>query len=334
MRRLKAEWEKHKLILMAFPHKNTDWAEDGKLEEAIVPFLRISQAISYSQSLYILCEDRELIESLFCSTKNITFIEMDFNDTWTRDYGALSIEVDGKPKLLDFQFDGWGGKFEAKLDNLVNRRLHKKGYFGTTPLESIEYVLEGGSIDTDGEGTILTTKECLCNPNRNGGLMQDEVEKILKKHLGAKRVLWLESGFLEGDDTNSHIDTLARFVSKDTIIYQSCYDSNDLHFNALTNMKKELKSLKRADGGSYNLVPLPLPEAKFDSKGNRLPATYANFLITNHALLYPTYRDKSDRRVGEIFRKLFPDREIIPIECSKLIEQGGSLHCSTMQINY
>ncbi len=333
-KRLKAEWEKHKLILIAFPHENTDWTKGGKLEEALVPFLKISQAVSYSQSVYILCKNRKDIEKLFCSKKNITFIETDFNDTWTRDYGALSLETENGMKLLDFQFNGWGGKFKADLDNKVNKTLHKKGYFGITPLETINYVLEGGSIDTDGEGTLLTTSKCLCNPNRNGEKSKKDVEKKLKEHFGTKKVLWLENGYLEGDDTDSHIDTLCRFVSKDTIVYQSCEDNRDIHFKTLSEMERELKKFKTADGKKYNLIPLPLPEPKFGASGDRLPATYANFLITNHSVIYPTYRDKSDKKVGAILKTVFKNREIIPIDSLKLIEQGGSIHCSTMQIDY
>jgi agmatine deiminase len=319
---------------MAFPHDNTDWASDGKLKDAIVPFLRISQAIAYSQSVYILCKNRSEIESLFCSKNNMTFIEVDFDDTWTRDYGALSIEEDGKNRLLDFIFDGWGGKFKADLDNKINQTLHKKGYFGITPMESIDFVLEGGSIESDGEGTILTTSSCLCNQNRNGGKDKSQIEEILHQYLGAKRVLWLENGYLAGDDTDSHIDTLARFVSNDTIVYQSCEDPADEHFHALKEMESELKNLKRVDGRAYNLISLPLPEPKFSKDGRRLPATYANFLITNSSVILPTYKDISDKKVVEIFKEIFPSREIIPIDASKLIEQGGSIHCSTMQIDY
>ncbi len=334
MRRLKAEWEKHKLILLAFPHEESDWAKDGDLESAITPFLKISQAIAYSQSVYVLCKDKAKISNLFCSKQNITFIEIDFNDTWTRDYGPLSLEIEKKkPLLLDFKFDGWGGKFEAKKDNLVTKTLHKKGYFGTTLLESVDFVLEGGSIDNDGKGTILTTSTCLCNPNRNGGLSKEEIEEVLEIHLGTKRVLWLENGYLAGDDTDSHIDNLARFVSEDSIVYISCEDSLDEHYPALKEMELELKSFKRQNGAPYNLIPLPLPKPKFkDSK--RLPASYANFLITNSSVIIPTYKDESDKKVLEIFKKLFPSREIIPINALKLIEEGGSIHCSTMQINY
>jgi len=338
MRRVPAEWEKQRCILMSFPHENTDWHDPNNpasLNEALSPFIRIAQAIAYNEAVYIVCQQKEKIASMFCSTRNMTFIEIPTNDTWIRDYGYISIEKEGKSKLLDFVFDGWGGKFEAELDNSVNTLLHQKGYMGVTPLEHLDFVLEGGSIESDGAGTILTTSQCLCNPNRNGGLTKEEIEKKLAQYLGAERILWLDHGYLAGDDTDSHIDTLARFVNKTTIAYVKCDDMKDEHYEALKAMEEQLQHFKTAEGTSYTLVPLPMPEAKFDKAGNRLPATYANFLIGNGALIYPTYGDAAnDKKAGEVFRQLFPDREIIPVNCLKLIEQGGSLHCSTMQIPY
>ena len=337
MLRMPAEWEKQKLILMSFPHEETDWAseDDAKvLEEALSPFIRIAQAIAYGEAVYIVCKDKEKISSMFCSTRNITFIEIPTNDTWIRDYGYISIKDENETKLLDFTFDGWGGKFKANLDNSVNRALYKKGYMGITPLETIDFVLEGGSIESDGNGTILTTTECLCNANRNGGLSKLEIEKELKHYLEADKILWLNHGYLVGDDTDSHIDTLARFVNEETIVYIKCDNDKDEHYEELKKMEKELKNFKTKDGKSYKLVALPMCEAKYDKNNNRLPATYANFLITNDALIYPTYSDINDKKVGEIFKMLFTDKEIIPVNCLKLIEQGGSLHCSTMQIAY
>jgi agmatine deiminase len=330
MRYLPAEWHKQRAILMAFPHEKTDWRYN--LTRALIPFIRIAQAIAYSQPVYILCDNREEVSNMFCSTLNMSFIEIPTNDTWSRDYGFISIIENGEVKLLDFKFDGWGGKFEASLDNSVNQTLHKKGYLGTTPLESIDFVLEGGSIDSSGDGVILTTSECLCNQNRNGGLSKIEVENRLKEYFGAKKILWLDYGYLAGDDTNSHIDTLARFISKDTIAYVQCLDREDEHYIELKEMENQIKRFRTIDNRPYNRVPLPMPTAKFDKEGNRLPATYANFLITNKALIYPTYSVKEDKIIHKIFNKIFSKREIIPVECSQLIIHGGSLHCSTMQI--
>jgi len=333
MKQMPAEWEKQQCVLMSFPHEETDW-NDGDLNEALSPFIRIAQAIAYGQAVYIICKDKNKMASMFCSTRNMTFIEIPTNDTWMRDYGYISIKEDEEKKLLDFTFDGWGGKFEASLDNSVNSTLHKKGYMGITALESIDFVLEGGSIESDGQGTILTTSACLCNPNRNGGLSKEEVEKKLKTYLGTQRVLWLDYGYLAGDDTDSHIDTLARFVNKETITYVKCDNKEDEHYEALKNMENQLKTFRTQEGEPYTLVPLPMTDAIYDDDKKRLPATYANFLICNDALLYPTYDDKHDKIVHEIFSDLFQDKEIIPINCLKLIEQGGSLHCSTMQVAY
>ena len=332
-----AEWEKQRCVLMSFPHKETDWYDPdnpNSLNEALSPFIRIAQAIAYAEAVYIICQEKEKIASMFCTTQNMTFIEIPTNDTWIRDYGYISCIEEGQTTLLDFTFDGWGGKFEAVLDNGVNRILYQKGYMGTTPLKQIDFVLEGGSIESDGEGTILTTSTCLCNPNRNGGLSKEEVEKRLESYLGAKRILWLNHGYLAGDDTDSHIDTLARFVNQETIVYVKCDNSSDEHYEALKAMEAQLQTFRQANGKPYRLVPLPMCEAKFDKEGKRLPATYANFLITNKALIYPTYSDQNDQKVGELFKSLFPDKEIIPVNCEKLIEEGGSLHCSTMQVAY
>ena len=325
-----AEWQKQRVVLMSFPHKNSDW--NNNLEKAFIPFIRIAQAIAYSQPVYIICDNRDNISKLFCSTKNISFIEIPTNDTWIRDYGYISVIEDGEIKLLDFKFNAWGNKFKSNLDNMVNRTLYQKGYMGTTPLKRVDFVLEGGSIESDGVDTIMTTTKCLCNSNRNGGLEKSEIENKLKEYLGTKRILWLNYGYLAGDDTDSHIDTLARFVSSDTIVYIKCEDRDDEHYNELYKMEKELQEFRQSNGEKYNLIPLPMTTPKYNSNGDRLPATYANFLIINKAIIVPTYNDKSDKKVIEILRGIFPTREIIPVNCLTLIEEGGSLHCSTMNI--
>lgn len=337
MKRVPAEWERQQCVLMSFPHEETDWNDPddpSELKAALSPFIRIAQAIAYGEAVYIICKDKEKTASMFCSPRNLSFIEIPTDDTWIRDYGYISIKEDDEKKLLDFTFDGWGGKFDASLDNTVNTALHQKGYMGTTPLEGIDLVLEGGSIESDGKGTILTTSACLCNPNRNGGLTKEEMEQKLQIHLGAQSVLWLDHGYLEGDDTDSHIDTLARFVNTETIVYVKCLDKDDAHYEALYQMEKQLKTFKTAKDEFYTLIPLPMTDAIYSESGERLPATYANFLITNDALVYPTYGDKNDTVVHEIFKEIFPKKEIIPVNCLKLIEQGGSLHCSTMNIAY
>ena len=264
----------------------------------------------------------------------MSFIELPYNDTWVRDFGPLGVYENGALTLLDFTFDGWGGKFEADKDNALSSRIHKNWLFGVTPLEKVDLVLEGGSLESDGRGTVLSTTKCLLNPNRNGGLSKEDVEGQLLAHLGVSRVLWLENGALEGDDTDAHIDTLARFVKEDTIAYVTCEDKSDSHYEGLLLMEKELQQFRTKEGEPYTLVPLPLPKAQYSVQGERLPATYANFLILNKTVLMPSYNngDAHDKEAVEVLKAIYPEREIIPIPCLALIEQGGSLHCSTMQI--
>ncbi len=333
-KRLRAEWEQHNVILMAFPHDTSDWAKYDDWEAVTAPFVRIAQAVAYYQMVYMLCQDAAAIKPLFCSTTNIIFIEGEYDDTWTRDYGPLSLEADGQKRLLDFTFNGWGGKFEASRDNAITRWLGSRGFLGGAAIESVDYVLEGGSIDTDGEGTILTTSRCLCHPNRNGEVDRNTVESFLTETLGARRFLWLDHGYLSGDDTDSHVDMLARFVNRDTIAYVQCTDRGDEHYEALKAMEEQLQTFRTLEGKPYTLIPLPMPEPKYDKDTKRLPASYANFLITNGAVIYPTYTDPNDKKVGEILREVFPGREVIPIGVLSLIEEGGSLHCSTMQVAY
>jgi len=323
-----AEWEKQDAILMAFPHKNTDWVYD--LKRALTPFVQIASSVAYNQPVIIVCDDEKATKKLFCETRNITFVKLPTNDTWIRDFGAISIYVNGKRKFLDFRFNAWGDKFESTLDNAVTKQLVKKGYlYGN--YEEVDFVLEGGSIESDGKGTLLTTSKCLLNTNRNTELTKKQIEEFLKKRFCLKQILWLDYGELEGDDTDGHIDTLARFVDEETIAYVSCDDSKDSCYDELKKMKEQLKSFRTINKKPYRLIPLPLPSPKFKNK-KRLPATYANFLITNHSVLLPIYKDQKDKETIKLFKELFPSKEIIPINCLKLIEQGGSLHCVTMQI--
>ncbi len=295
---------------MAWPHENSDWAPI--LEEAQNTFSEIITAIERFEHVILVRPDTYDVPS---------------DDTWARDFGPIIIEENGKPVLLDFTFNGWGDKFSAEKDNTVSRNLHKLGAFGTTTLRSIDLVLEGGSIESDGEGTLLTTTECLLNPNRNPQLTKELIEERLKAELGVHTILWLENGSLAGDDTDAHIDTLARLCPNKTIVYVACDDPADVHYEGLKAMELELMQFP-----DYRLLPLPWPDAKYDTNGERLPATYANYLVINGAVLVPTYNDPADEPAQEVVQKAFPDRKIIGIDCSTLILQHGSLHCVTMQI--
>lgn len=331
MKRLKAEWEKQSAVMLAFPHKNSDWV--GYIDEARENFLQIIKQITRFQKV-ILCVDvnddegMKMLQGL--DIKNLQIVNIPTNDTWARDFGPISIEENNKIQLLDFGFNGWGLKFASNKDNQINQRLSGMDIFDT-PAQIMPIILEGGSIDTDGQGRLLTNTQCLLEKNRNPHLCEKEIEDFLKQSLGVDEILWLHSGYLAGDDTDSHIDTLARFVNPHTIAYMKCENKNDEHYIELQKMEKELMDLRTKDGNPYNLLPLPLPDPIFYEE-ERLPASYVNFLFINNALLVPTYKDKRDAEVLNAFARVCPTLKVIGIDCSTLIRQHGSLHCVTIQI--
>jgi agmatine deiminase len=333
-RRLPAEWEEQDGVLLAWPHKDSDW--QPSLHEVEPVFIKIATQISLFERVVIIAPDRETVTEQLRQAKavmeRVTIYEIDTNDTWMRDFGPITVLEGYKPLLLDFSFNGWGLKFAAELDNQASRQLHRAGAFGRTPLKTVGLVLEGGSIESDGQGTLLTTSECLLGPNRNPHLSRTEIEASLAGEFGTDHILWLENGFLEGDDTDSHIDTLARLCPEDTILYQSCPDEQDNHFAALRKMASELGAFRTRNGRPYRLIPLPWPSPRHDENGQRLPATYANFLVINEAVLVPTYQDENDAAAIVAIGEAFPGRAIIGIDCLPLIGQHGSLHCLTMQI--
>jgi len=320
MIKLPAEWEKQKFIQLVFPHKNSDWKY--YLKDAELTFINIAENIAKYQKCLVICNDKKYTKQLFNNVNNIKFIQIKSNDTWSRDFGGITIFNNTKKEILDFGFNGWGLKFASNLDNKITQKMLKKNIIKN--VKKMDIILEGGSIDSNGNGTLLTTSECLLENNRNSYLSKKEIDKKLKKYFGLKNIIWLNNGFLKGDDTDSHIDTLARFVDKNSIVYNKCYDKNDIHFKKLNKMEKELKKT------NFNLIPIPLPKAIY-FENERLPATYANFLIINNAVLIPTYNNKYDKKALKIFQKIFQNRDIIAIDCSTLIKQHGSLHCVTMQ---
>ena len=332
--RLPAEWEEQDGVLLAWPHAESDWLPWLPMVELV--FAQIAKEITRFETALVVAADAErtaaILSAVGARMERIRIEEIPSNDTWARDFGPLTVERGENPVLLDFGFNGWGLKFASDRDNLITRRLHRAGAFGDTPLETLGLILEGGSIESDGRGTILTTAECLLNPNRNPHLSREEIEGALEEQLGADRVLWLENGWLAGDDTDSHIDTLARLAPDDTIVYVRCDDATDEHYPALFLMEKELKALRTREGNPYRLIPLPWPRPCHDEEGERLPATYANYLVINGAVLVPTYEDPSDEAALAAVGQAFPGREIVGIDCRPLILQHGSLHCVTMQI--
>lgn len=331
--RLPAEWEPQDAIILAWPHAHTDWAY--MLDEVRQCFYNIIKAIlNEGERVVVLHEnidDDRLAEIKRCGA---ILVETQFNDTWARDTCPITLlDEEGEATFCDFMFNGWGLKFASDRDNLINRSLYNKHLLQGTYANYLNFVLEGGSIESDGKGTILTSAECLLSPNRNGGSSKEDIEIYLLNTFGAKKMLWINHGYLEGDDTDSHIDTLARLAPDDTILYVKCSDKADPHFSELAEMEKELKEMLTLEDKPFRLLPLPMPNKIVDEEGLRLPATYANFLIGNGFVLVPTYNHKeTDEEALATIGKAFPDRRIIGIDCRALIKQHGSLHCVTMQL--
>lgn len=335
MIRMLPEWDGQESILMAFPTDTTDW--NYILDEAEQQYLRIIKAFTDNGvKVVLLCHDAKVCTSVLekCNQDLITYIECDYNDTWTRDYGPICVVKDDRLRALDFGFNGWGLKFASDKDNLVNLNLHNRCVMNPGCYRNERaFILEGGSIECDGAGTLLTTTRCLCSPNRNGGLTKAEAEEKLRRVLGAEHVLFLDFGALEGDDTDSHVDTLARLAPDNAILFTGCRNIDDPHFEELLKMRAQLTLFRNAEGLPFNLIELPLPDKITDEEGKRLPATYANYLVTDSVVFMPTYgQPVNDQLAMQTIRVAFPEHKIVGIDCSTLIKQHGSLHCATMQI--
>jgi len=322
MKRLIAEFEEQSFTQIIFPHANSDWID--YLEEAQECFVNIINGIIKYQKCLVVCNNIKEVQKHFKEDKNLFFVEYETNDTWARDCSALCISDADKVKLLDFTFNAWGGKFESSKDNLLSKSISN---CYDAKLESFDFVLEGGAVESNENGVILTTSACMLNKNRNPYLNKEQITQKLKEFFGASEILYLNHGYLAGDDTDSHIDTLARFIDEQSIMYIKCKDKKDEHYEELKLMEEELKSF--ASTHNFKLIALPMTDAVY-FEDERLPATYANFLFVNGAVLVPTYNVKQDEEALDIFKTTFSDREIIGIDCSTLIKQHGSLHCVTM----
>lgn len=329
---LPAEWHLQSGVQLTWPHAETDWAYI--LPEVEECFTQIAHEIAKRELLLIVTPEPEKVQQTISqrvNTDNVRFLKCETNDTWARDHGAITRIDNSTSTLLDFTFNGWGLKFASDKDNQITRYAVKSGALNGQYENRLGFVLEGGSIESDGAGTLLTTSECLLSPNRNGEINKVEIEMYLKSAFHLQQILWLDHGYLSGDDTDSHIDTLARFCSPESIAYVQCTDLNDEHYEALNRMESQLQSFRTLSGEPYQLFVLPMPSPIL-CDGERLPATYANFLIINGAVLYPTYNQpENDNRAKEVLQEAFPSYEVIGIDCCSLIKQHGSLHCVTMQ---
>lgn len=331
--RLPAEWEEQSCILLSWPHSDSDWAY--MLDDVTKCFISIAEAIIKYENLIIVAPDISKVKKDLSHIDNgkIKYYRIPTNDTWARDFGAITVlDKDNNPVICDFRFNGWGLKFASNFDNLITGTLMNYDALSGKYMNHLNFVLEGGSIESDGNGTILTTSECLLSKNRNGGSSKAEIDSYLKKSFGASQILWLDHGALEGDDTDSHIDTLARFAPGNIILYVGCDNKEDSHYENLKLMENQLSEFRNTGGEKYKLIKLPFPDPVFDEYGERLPATYANFLIMNNCVLVPVYGQKNnDESALNIIKDVFPNNEIVGIDCNALIRQHGSLHCVTMQ---
>ncbi|WP_020532394.1 agmatine deiminase family protein [Flexithrix dorotheae] len=329
-KRLPAEWEKADAIQITWPHDHSIWEEE--FEHVTAWFQNFAHLISERGNLILVCQNRDVVKTKLksCNWKNIILIESKTNDIWARDHGGITIFENSNPVVLDYTFNGWGLKFSANFDNQISKNIANSGFFKPGIHRKINLVLEGGAIDSDGLGTILTTSNCLLSNNRNEHLSKEEIEAKLKEDFGAKKIHWVDYGFLEGDDTDSHIDMLARFTDENTIVYTSCSDKNDIHYAELKKMEDQLKTFLTSKGKPYKLYPLYLGRC-LGKKGNRMPSSYTNFLIFNQTVFVPQYGLEEDKPALETLKICFPEKEVLGINCRALITQGGSLHCATMQ---
>ncbi|HEC1728104.1 TPA: agmatine deiminase family protein [Campylobacter lari] len=316
MRKSIAEWQKQELLLLSLPHENSDWRP--YLEEILQSYEEFVKAVANFQKVLLIAPSEKDFQR-FKHIKNVDFFKCDTNDTWIRDFGAIDVLGDDKLIGLDFIFNAWGDKFQSTLDNAVNSKLFAQKLSGK--LEKIDFILEGGSIDFNGQGVMLTTSACLLNENRNSHLNKEQIEAKLKEIFGLKQIVWLNHGYIKGDDTDHHIDTLARFINEKTIAYCVCKDENDEHYKPLKAMEGELKKT------GFDLLELPLPKPLY-FEGKRLGATYANFVFVNGGLIVPTYNDENDALVLENLQKACKDRKVVGVDARVFLRQNGSLHCS------
>ena len=314
---------------LTWPHAGTDWAPI--LNDIIATYHQMAREIAKRERLIVVAPQDAARDMLrfTCPT----------DDTWARDHGFITLTDDeGHHRLLDYCFNGWGEKFPAANDNAINHKMYEADIVEGEYTDCLDFVLEGGSIESDGKGTIFTTTGCLMAPHRNQPLTKEAIEARLKHDLCAERIVWIDHGHLTGDDTDGHIDTLVRICPDDTLVYVGCDDPNDEQYEDLKLMEEQLKTLRTLEGQPYRLLKLPMPRAIYDRgerrevRGKRLPATYANFLILNGAVLCPTYGQPDlDKEAVRIIGEAFPDREMVAIDSQVIIRQHGSIHCCTMQ---
>jgi len=326
------EWAPVEAVMLAWPHVATDWRP--LLPAIEQDYVELAVAIATEATPLILCQDAEHEKQITALLQGSCrhaprFMIAPYNDTWCRDYGPLTVARDGQLQLLDFQFRGWGDKYDSRLDNAINQQLNA---IWQAPLRSVDFQLEGGSIETDGNGTLLSTSHCLLDSGRNPGYSREQVEALLTDQLGLRRVLWISEGMLLGDDTDSHIDNLVRFCDEHTIAYAGCSRRDDVHYEPLQAMAEQVKALRQANGEPYSTQAIEIPEAIYDENGERLPGSYVNFLIVNDSVLVPVFDCPQDDMALANLQDCYPGKKLLTVPGRNLIRQYGGPHCATMQL--
>jgi agmatine deiminase len=322
--------------LLAWPHDPTTWVSG--VEHAEQAFAQLAAAISQAETVHLLVRDEAMERRASpllsaAGARDVRLHKIETADAWFRDYGPITVVKDqagGRARLaLDFVFNAWGGKYpELFADSNIPKALEP--ILGIEAQQS-DFVLEGGSIEGNGRGSLLTTEQCLLNPNRNPHMGRAEIEAMLRGSLGVTNILWLGEG-IAGDDTDGHVDDLTRFVRTDTILTAVQPDAQDPDHAPLAENLKRLRSLRDEEGRPFTVIELPMPAAVLSSAGERLPASYANFYIANGVVCVPVFGQVRDEEALKILARCFPDREIVPIRSEHVVEGLGSLHCVTQQV--
>jgi agmatine deiminase len=329
-----AEWARHTATWLSWPHKEESWP--GKIETIYKPYCEFIKVISEGELVRINVADAEMeafataeLTKVGVDLNRVQFFHFPTNDAWCRDHGpAFLINQKTKQKVIvDWGYNAWGGKYPPfDLDDVIPTKI---GNHFNLPVFEPGIVMEGGSVDFNGAGTVLTTTACLLNTNRNPHLNQQEIEEYLHNYYGVEQVLWLGDGIV-GDDTDGHIDDITRFVNQDTVVTVVEENEADENYHLLQENLQTLKTMRLLNGKPLNIIELPMPSpVVFD--GQRLPASYANFYIGNAAVIVPTYRDKNDDKALQILQQCFPDRKVVGIDSTDIIWGLGSFHCLSQQ---
>lgn len=321
------EWHPQEAILLAWPDQDTDWAEWlPSVQDCYLEIIRTITQNHCNVILLIRVAEVAKFTKLADGLSNVLLVQADYDDTWIRDYGFLTCQTDKGMQPVEYQFNGWGTKFDASRDNQINQRVLAK--LCQHDLLSYALVCEGGALEIDQHRHLLTTAQCLLNSKRNGVFTLEQYRQAFAQQLGTEKVTILQNGHLQGDDTDGHIDTLVRFTPQQGLVIQSCYNlPKDQHFQGLSALVQECKHALPA----HQIFELPLPVI-LNSQGKRLPASYANFLICNDIILCPIYQQPEDQQALLTLANAYPTHNIVPINAMPLIQQFGSIHCISMQV--